>query len=103
MSNFLSSIQRQELVSSLEITTGSKQNGTLSSWTLTIAPGIFLVHLTVLSHLETQVFLVVKSLSRHGLWVESVGNSSFRWEEIEHLDSIKHNVYHQELWDTLEW
>jgi hypothetical protein len=33
----------------------------------------------------------------------SVGNSSLRWEEIEHLDGIEHNVYHQELWDTLKW
>jgi hypothetical protein len=55
-------------------------------------------------NLETQVFLVVESLSRYdGLWAESVGNSSFRWEEIEHLDGIEHNVYHQELWDMLEW
>jgi hypothetical protein len=47
---------------------------------------------------------LVKSLSRHdGLWAESVRNSSFHWEEIEHLDGIEHNVYHQELWDTLEW
>jgi hypothetical protein len=60
--------------------------------------GIFLVQLTVLSNLETQVFLVVKSLSRHnGLWAESVGNSSLHWEEIELLDSIEHNVYHQAL------
>jgi hypothetical protein len=50
------------------------------------------------------VLLVVESLSRHdGLWAESVRNSSFNWEEIEHLDSIENNVYHQELWDTLEW
>jgi hypothetical protein len=71
---------------------------------LTIARGIFLVHLTVLSNLETQVFLVVESLSRHdGLWAQSVRNPSLRWEEIEHLDGIEHNVYHQELWDTLEW
>jgi hypothetical protein len=58
----------------------------------------------VLSNLETQVLLVVESLSRHdGLWAESVGNSSFHWEEIEHLDSIENNVYHQELSDSLEW
>ncbi len=50
------------------------------------------------------MFLVVKSLSRHdGLWAESVGNSSFHWEEIEHLDSIEYNVNHQELWDSLKW
>jgi hypothetical protein len=50
--NFLSSsIQSHELVSSLEVTTGSKQDGTLSCWNLTIARGIFLVHLTVLSNL----------------------------------------------------
>jgi hypothetical protein len=65
--------------------------------------GIFLVHLTVLSNLETQVFPVVESLSRHdGLWAESVRNDSFCWEEIEHLDSIEHNVYHQELWKYVE-
>jgi hypothetical protein len=61
------------------------------------------MHLTVLSNLETQAFLAVESLSRHdGLWAESVRNPSFRWEEIEHFDSIENNVYHQELWDMLE-
>jgi hypothetical protein len=60
--------------------------------------------LTEMSNLKTQVFFVVESLSRHnGLRAESVGNSSFLWEEIEHLDGIEHNVYHQELWDKLEW
>jgi hypothetical protein len=71
---------------------------------LTIAQGIFLEHLTALYNLETQVYLVVESLSRHkGLWAESAGNSSFHWEEVEHLDSIENKVNHQELWDTLEW
>jgi hypothetical protein len=50
------------------------------------------------------VFLVVESLSTHnGLWAESVINSSLHWEEIEHLESIEYNVYHQELWDMLKW
>ncbi len=106
-SNFLSGIQSHKLVSTLKITTGSKQNGTLSSWTLTIVLGIFLMHLTVLSNLEAQVFLVVESLSSHnGLWAEHVGNSSLHWEEIEHLDSIEHNVYHQDFgihWNSKLW
>jgi hypothetical protein len=27
----------------------------------------------------------------------------FIGKKIEHLDGIEHNVYHQELCDTLEW
>ena len=37
VSDLLSGIQSHECVSSLEVSIGSKQNGTLSSWTLTIA------------------------------------------------------------------
>ena len=65
----------------------------------TVARGILLVHLTVLSDLETQVLFVVKSLTRHdGFWAESIRNSSLRREEIEQLNGMEHNVYCQKLW-----
>ena len=66
-------------------------------WRL-FARGIFLVHLTVLSDLETQVLFVVKSLTRHdGFRAESIRNSSLHREEIEQLNGMEHDVYHQKF------
>ena len=61
------------------------------------------MHLTVLSKLEMQVLFVVKSFTRHdGFWAEIIQDSSLRWEEIEQLNGMEHNVYRQKLWHPLK-
>ena len=88
----------------MQVSTWSKGNRALGSCTLTVAWFLLLVHLAVLTNLQAQMLLVIEGLARHdSLGAESVGDSSLRWEEIQELDDIEHNVNRQQLWDSLEW
>ena len=53
--NFLSCVERHKFKAVLQVSTGPKRNGALCSGVLDIARSIFLVQLTVLSNMETQV------------------------------------------------
>ena len=54
------------------------------------------MHLTLLTDLETQVFVVIDDLTRHdGFWVQSIRNSTVRWEEIKQFYCLEHNMYSQ--------
>ena len=54
------------------------------------------MHLTVLSDMETQVFLVIDDLTGHdGFWTQSVRIPALCWEEIEQFHCMEHNVYIQ--------
>ena len=51
--NFIFCVERHKFKAAMQVSTGPKLNGALFSRVLTIARSIFLVHLTVLSNLET--------------------------------------------------
>ena len=51
--NFIFCVERHKFKAAMHVSTGPKLNGALFSRVLTIARSIFLVHLTVLSNLET--------------------------------------------------
>ena len=82
--NFLSCDDRNKFESALQVSSGPKRNGAFCSRVLAVAKIISLMHLTVLSDLEAQVFFVIKDLTRHdGFWPQSIRNSTLRWEEIK--------------------
>ena len=54
------------------------------------------MHLTVLSELETQFFLVINDFTRnYGFGAQSVRNYTLRWEEIEKFYCLEQNLYGQ--------
>jgi hypothetical protein len=59
MKNLLSGVQSHELETALKINARSKRNLSLGASELAVTRVIFLVHLSVLSNLKTQVLLVV--------------------------------------------
>ena len=62
------------------------------------------MHLTVLSNLYTQVFLLVEGLTVHDCFgAQSFRHSTLRREEIEKLHGMYHNVNRQELCNSLKW
>jgi hypothetical protein len=56
---FSAAVQSHKLESALKIADGSKRNRSLGPSDLTVTRVVFLVHLAILSELETQMFLVV--------------------------------------------
>ena len=81
---FLSCVELHKFEAALQVSTGPKRNGALCYGVLAVARSIFLVHLKLLSNLETQVFFVIEDLTRHdGFWAQSIRNSTLRWEEIK--------------------
>ena len=63
--NFLSCVAYHKFKSALQVSTGTKKNVTLCYGVLAIVRIILLVHLAVLSNMETQVFLVIEDLTGH--------------------------------------
>ena len=91
---FPSCVERHKLDAALQVSTGPNQNGAFCSGVLAVARSILLMHLTVLSDLETQVFFVIEDLTRHdGFWAQSIRNSTILWEEIKQFYCLEHNVY----------
>ena len=94
--NFISCVEHHKSEAALQVSTGPKRNGALCSGVLDVASSILLMHLTVLSDLETQVFFVIEDLTRHdGFWAQSIRNTTLRWEEIKQFYCLEHNVYSQ--------
>ena len=101
--NFLSCVERHKFKAALQVSIGTKRNGALCYGVLDISRSILLMHLTVFSNLETQVFLVINDLNGHyGFWTQSVINSALRWEEIEQFYCLEQNVYCQYLGNALK-
>ena len=72
---FLSCIERHTFKDALQVSTGPKRNGALCYGFLAIARSIFLMHITVLSNLETQLFFVINNITRYyGFWAQSIRN-----------------------------
>ena len=91
-----SCVERNKFEAALQVSTGPKRNGALCSGVLAVARSIFLMHLIVLSNLETHLFFVIKDLTRHdGFWSQSIRNSTLSWEEIKQFYYLEHNVYSQ--------
>jgi hypothetical protein len=64
----------------------------------------FLVHLTTLPDLKTQVMFIIESLPRHdGFGAESIRNSPLWWEEVEEFKSMEDDVNRQELGNSFVW
>ena len=63
--NFLSCFERRKFEANLQVSTGTKQNGAFCYGVLAVSRSILLIHLTVLSDLEAQVFFVPKN---HHVW-----------------------------------
>ena len=65
LNNLLSCVERYKFEAALQVSTRPKRNGTLCSGAMYIARIIFLVHRTVLSDMETQVFFVIENITGH--------------------------------------
>jgi hypothetical protein len=86
----------------LQIATGDKINLSLGAGNLAVVKVIFLVNLALLSDLQTQVFLVVQSLTGHdGFWNEGVGDISLRQKK-QKLNDVQDNADCHELWNPLK-
>jgi hypothetical protein len=89
--DFLTGAQSHELESSLQVSTRAKRDSTFSAGDLTVACGIFFVHLAVLANLEAQMPLLVKRLPReNGFATKGSRNSSLHREEIEEFNSVSY-------------
>ena len=94
--NFISYVERHKFKATLQVSTGTKQNGAICYWVMAIARSILLMHLTVLSDMETRLFFVIENLTRHyGFGYQSAIYSALRWEEIDQFYCLEHNLYSQ--------